>query len=607
VTITVTLPDGSSVDFPDATPQDEITQALDAHAAGTQHNPDAAVPVGIAKAFGSGVVKGGAELAGLPGDAKALVEAGLNKIMPAPPDKVAKGGLSTLVTGEQPKPEDSWYGKMVSSLESARSALELPTSESNLEAVKKVVPLHEPQTTAEKYASTVGEFLPGAMAAPGESMVAKAVQYAAVPGVASQAATQATANAPPWLQSAAPIAAAIATPGIARKLITPIGSPLERQAMVEALRGEGVQPTAGQQTGNQWLKYWEGDLNPGRNEQQGEQFTQAALRRIGVDEPRATIGPNGNVTRAADRIGNNFDTLSARNTFRPDQQLAQDLRDVHTEYNGVAGLYTPETTGAINGAIKRVADILGASSGTMMTGAEYQSLRSQINKAAMDAASNPGKARGLRDIVEGLDDAMERSIAANNPADAGAWSQARRNYRNLLVIEKARSAAGEGAASGLISPAQLASAAKQVYGKRAYLRGYDDFSNLAEPAVGTMTPLLDSGTSQRNRINELIRGGSGLVGALLGGGAGGSIIGSATGAGEGGIMGFLAGEGAAPFIEPGARRVLNSVLMSRPMQRGYLPNNVLPKTPMSEDAAKQLLMARMLMQSPQAQSAAPPP
>lgn len=624
MTVTVTGPDGSSFDFPDGTPQDEMTQAMDTHygaAPAVPPNPDAAVPVGIAKAFGSGVVKGGAELAGLPGDAKALIDKGLSYVTPSQetvtklvggPDKVAKGGLSSLVTGDQTTPPDTgWYHNLVSGLESARSALELPTSADTLGAVQKVVPLHEPQTTPEKYAATVGEFLPGAMAAPGEGTIGKAVQYAAVPGAASQAASQATQalNAPGWVQAAAPIVAAIATPGVARKFITPISSTPEQQAMVAALRNEGIDSvTAGQATGNKGLQYWEGDLNPGRNEQQAGQFTQAALSRIGINEPRATIGPNGNVTQAEQRIGQNFDGLSARNTFVPDQQLASDLRDVHTEYNSVPGLNTLDTTNAINGSIKRVANVLGSSANTMMPGADYQKLRSQLSQASADAqATNRAKARGLRDVVNALDDNMERSIQANNPADAGAWTQARRDYRNLLVIQKARSMAGEGAASGFISPAQLASATKSVYGKRDYLRGNDDFSNLAEPGVSVMSPLPDSGTSQRNRINSLISAGSAGLGSLAGAAAGGGL-GGLQGAGEGGVLGLLLGhEAIGPVIEPAARRAINSVLMSRPMQRGYLPNNLLPKTPMSQDLAKQLLMAKMLQQQlPQSQGAGLP-
>jgi hypothetical protein len=597
MTVTVTGPDGSTFDFPDGTAQDEMTQAMDSHygaASPTEpaHNPDAAVPVGIAEAFGSGIVKGGADIAGLPGDAKALVNKGLEKILPTPPQSTPQA------------PSDGWYGNLVGGLESVRKAIEPPTSEQTLNAVKQVVPLHEPQTTAEKYASTVGEFLPGAMAAPGESMIGKAVQYAVAPGLASEAAGQATAGTS--MEAPARIAAGFVSPGIVRKVVTPFGIAPERQAMVDALRGEGVQPTAGQATGSQGLKYWEGDLNPGRNEQQAEQFTQAALSRIGVNEPRATIGPSGNVTQAADRIGQNFDNLSSRNTLVPDQQLADDLRTTHADYNSVPGLYPPDTTNAINGAIRRVANVLGTSANTMMTGAEYQTLRSQLNKAAM-GSTNPATSSGLRDVVEHLDDAMERSIAANNPADAGAWSQARRDYRNLLVIEKARGAAGEGAASGLITPAQLASAAKSVYGKRAYLRGYDDFSNLAEPGVGVLSPLPDSGTSQRSRINQLIGAGSAGLGSLLGGAAGGSIIGSAAGGGEGGVLGLLLGhEMVGPVVEPAMRKAINSVLMSRPMQRGYLPNNALPQTPLSGDAAKQLLMAKMLMQQQSPQSQAQP-
>jgi hypothetical protein len=592
MTVTVSTPDGSSFDFPDGTPQDEITQALDTHF-GSQvaaPNPDAKVPLGIAESLGSGIVKGGAELAGLPGDAKALVDKGLSKILPTPAPQSPQA------------PATGWYGNLVSGLESARSDLELPTSEQTLNAVKQVVPLHEPETTPEKYASTVGEFVPGALAAPGESLVGKLAQYAVAPGLASEGAGEATAGTA--AEAPARIAASFASPGIARKLITPFGSSPEQQAMVSALRSEGVQPTAGQATGSPWLKYWEGDLNPGRNDEQAEQFTQAALNRIGINEPRATIGPNGNVTQAADRIGQNFDDLSTRNNLVPDQQLAQGLRDTHSEYNSVPGLYPAETTNAVNGAINRIASVFNTSAGTMMSGADYQSLRSQINKAAM-GSSNPQTASGLRDVVENLDDAMERSIAATNPNDSGAWGQARRDYRNLLVIEKARGAAGEGAAQGLISPAQLASAAKSVYGKRAYQRGYDDFSNLAEPGVGVMTPLPDSGTSQRTRINDLIHGATAFGGAGIGAGIGSM---SGGGANEGGVLGLLLGGAGAPYLEPVVRGAINKGLMSAPMQRGYLPNNVLPKTPMSQDAAKQLLMAKMLMQpqSPQAQAPAAP-
>jgi hypothetical protein len=41
----------------------------------------------------------------------------------------------------------------------------------------------------------------------------------------------------------------------------------------------------------------------------------------------------------------------------------------------------------------------------------------------------------------------------------------------MLVIERAAAGAGEDAAKGLLSPALLSSAARQVMGKRAFARG----------------------------------------------------------------------------------------------------------------------------------------
>lgn len=48
----------------------------------------------------------------------------------------------------------------------------------------------------------------------------------------------------------------------------------------------------------------------------------------------------------------------------------------------------------------------------------YQTLRSDLRGAAMNASGD--KADALHDIVNSLDDAMERSMVKTNPADSGA-------------------------------------------------------------------------------------------------------------------------------------------------------------------------------------------
>jgi hypothetical protein len=166
-----------------------------------------------------------------------------------------------------------------------------------------------------------------------------------------------------------------------------------------------------------------------------------------------------------------------------------------------------------------------------------------------------------------MDSAMEASIGRNNPNDLGAFQQARGGYKRALVVEKAASMAGPGIAQGDISPAQLASASKAVYGTRAYERGYDPFSDLSQPGVAILKQLPDSGTSQRARINGLIRAGGAGVGALLGNHFGGAT--------EGGVLGLLLGESVG---EPIVRGALRRTIMSRPVQ-GYLGNQVAAGVP----------------------------
>ena len=137
---------------------------------------------------------------------------------------------------------------------------------------------------------------------------------------------------------------------------------------------------------------------------------------------------------------------------------------------------------------------------------------------------------------------MDRSIAKYNPSDAGLWRDARNTYRNLMVVEQAATGAGEGAASGLISPAKLRQATLSKHGRRNYARGKGDFAELARAGEVAMTPLPNSGTasriSARNLGVSLSSGVGGASGFALGG-APGAAIGTAVGYGAP----FAAGRG----------------------------------------------------------------
>jgi hypothetical protein len=334
--------------------------------------------------------------------------------------------------------------------------------------------------------------------------------------------------------------------------VSPFLTNPERTAAVQSLANEGVQTTAGQQTGSNALRYAEGEIGgqAARNtyDRQGEQFTSAALRRTGTTADRATPEV---IDDAFNRIGGNFDDLAARNQLHPDTQLAQDLGGTYRDYASLV----PESQRAPI-VLDTIRDIGSTLNNGPLDGAAYQAARSRLDRAARGAGNDPQLSQALYGVRNSLDDAMERSIAANNPADTGAWQDARRQYRNMLVVEKAATGAGENAAQGLISPSALRNATVTGQGRRAYARGQGDFADLARSGEAVMKPLPNSGTAGRLNAHNL---GVGLAG-LAGAGAG-----TATGDPKAAIVGALAG-----FAAP---RVVGAAMMN-PMVQRYLANQV---------------------------------
>ncbi len=276
------------------------------------------------------------------------------------------------------------------------------------------------------------------------------------------------------LGALAPVAIAGVT-GAARRAISPNLVNEERRLAADYLAGEGVGLTAGQRTGSDRLRYAESELGGRMTEnfmdRQGEQYTAAALRRAGIDAPRATPEV---MDDAFTRIGGDFDGLASRNKLMPDTQLEQELISTARDY---VSLVPPSSRAPI--VQDMLSDIAGALNRGPLDGATYQALRSRLDRAARSSHVDPQLQGALFGIRNALDNGMERSIAATNPNDAGAWREVRTQYRNMLTLEKAASAAGEDAAGGLISPRALRQATAGGRGRRSYVRGDGDFAELA--------------------------------------------------------------------------------------------------------------------------------
>ncbi len=497
----------------------------------------------VARSAGSGLVKGAAGLVGGIGDAASF----LGRVSDLGGDYIArKLGFE----GQEPLPN---------------FVAENAGSESISGAIDKLsgapVTSYKPQTTAGKYAKTAGEFVPGAMLGPG-GIARNAIAYGVVPGLASEAAGQAAEGTS--MEPAARVAGALVgagLPALASRAVTPLPITAERQAFVDTLRREGVELTAGQSSGNKGLRYAESIFgeSPGAGgqaarvaEAQGQQFTSAAMRRAGAE---GVASPDNMAANAA-RLGNEFETLSARNALHVDQPLANDLVSTVQEYQR---LLPSEQRQIVGNLADEIADRFRAGNG-IMPGSEYQTMRSRLSRRAENARLNdPEFADAVRGLRDALDNGMARSIS---PEDAAAWQRARREYGNMKTLEKASTGAGEVAASGVISPAQLRNAAV-VRDRTGYARGQGDFAELARAGAAVMTPLPNSGTAQRMNIAQ-----------MLGAGAGGVA---------GGVPGAIAGA-----VLPG---VAGRVLHSRPVQ-AYLSNQAAGALTPQEIVTQALLASR---------------
>lgn len=514
----------------------------------------------VAKSGGIGLAKGAIGLAGIPGD--------LQNAAP-----MLGGWIDEKFGFKGPKltPEQAAYVERYRHLGAAR----MPSSGEIKSAVEGLTgKFYEPKTEYGRAAQTVGEMVPAAAIGPG-GLAAKGASAVGA-GLGSYGAGRLTEGTPvePYARVIGGVVGTFA-PSMIAKAISPSGGAISanRQHSLDVLQREGVGVTAGQATGRKGLQYREAELGGRAVEdamtRQGEQFTQAAMSRVGSNANRATADA---VDAAFTRIGGNFDALASRNTVVADSALGNNLVNVHRNYMSLVNESARKPI--VADTIRDIGDAFAANRG-QLPGDAYQSITSRLAAAARGTADNE-----LRDALYGirgaLDSAMARSIARNNPADIGAWQEARRQYRNMLVIEKAATAAGEKAAEGIISPSSLRNAVKSQ-GVRAYATGKGDFAELARAGEAIMKPLPNSGTAQRLRAQGI----TSAIGAALGGGVGGSI-GGGLGGSAGAALGLM------------APAIAGRALMSAPVQ-AYLRNQLM--VPHTAESAQRALMLGLAMPS----------
>lgn len=209
MTITVNGPNGIIVNFPDGTDTDTIHSAMSQATGQTsQNNLQPSTMEDVAASGGIGVVKGTIGLAGLPGDMSSLLNKGIDY-------GLNKFGIDT--PSSYPNPTGS---------ASIRRGVESQTG-----------PLYEPKTTPGNYAQTVGEFAPAVLTGPG-GVARKLVTQALIPGIASEAAGQATEGtaAEPYARFGAAILGGVGGNAAANSLLreAPIAAPAPTLEQIQA-------------------------------------------------------------------------------------------------------------------------------------------------------------------------------------------------------------------------------------------------------------------------------------------------------------------------------------------------------------------------------------
>jgi hypothetical protein len=327
--------------------------------------------------------------------------------------------------------------------------------------------LPAPQTPGGQYGASIGEFAAGAAGGPGRWL--SKVMTAIAGGVGSEGAGQlyetATGDSAgtPYARILGGIGAVVAPhtvrvagrtrPDVAEKAAT--------------LRREGVTAlSAGEATGKPTVQHLEEQYaSEERMNLPLEQFTNAAMARVGM--PVGRVNPQ-TLNQAYDRIGNQFERLSTRTRLDLNDpaiadNLLNDLVAAQTEYGHVL-----LNTDARAGLLKHVDDVL-----SLKDGAQYKALRSRVERVRRNT-QDAEQGLFLASVVDAMDNAVEASMQKSAPELVGAWQEARNQYRNFLVIERAYNPM-----SDFIAPRALLGAISTQEGKRNLVLGRGSFADLA--------------------------------------------------------------------------------------------------------------------------------
>jgi hypothetical protein len=416
------------LDQNEAAPAAALTKIEDATPA-----PDNSTTGDIIRSGASGLARGALDLVGLPGTIQNAFDQSFSKVT---------GDIASLWGGKGvPAPPPSPL--------SGAGLRELASKASDGATE------YQPQTTAGKYAGTVGEFVPGA-ALGGGNMLTNVVKYGVVPGVASEAAGQATEGTKfePYARVGAAIAAPLAAEGVLRgaeaagnKLLsmTPSGAAANNLTEAAAASGKTVDDVAQDMARNPRLNAMDVDPNL---QQMGMNLANqgGAPRSILSNSVESRMaGAKGAVDDAFDEaLGSSPDTVKILDDLRAKQQASvikpEDVRA--TLDNAMGSAADPQA--AINDFITTRSQESAPLYEKALQGGSMAPLEKQFETAFSDATSQVSKA--AQDLAAAHQQQLianaQVSKAGNNVYASSGALEAQRNAKTAVAeAQKALEAA----------------------------------------------------------------------------------------------------------------------------------------------------------------------
>lgn len=343
-------------------------------------------------------------------------------------------------------------------------------------------PNYEPQTRAGRYLKTGSELA----ASGGAGGARKMAQQVLAPTLLSEGGKEAFEGT--ILETPAQIAGLmvggkaldVAENALAGGKVDP-----RRLEAVDTLRDAGIEPTAGQATGQPSLAFAEEATQSGRAKRQGavDQFTDAAITQAIPPSFRDRVQfepgmmPQEKMEKLRTTLTSTMDDLAARNSVPITTELFEAVFEVAQDYKKI--LSTSEKSPFFEILAEDMVNRAGAG---QIPGSEFQRIRSQLSE--LTTKDQITKNAAVK-VIRALEAAMGEQIKkGRNVEDIALYRDVRKGYSDLMVLEDA---AKRNRDTGFnISPAALANAARKK-DAQSYVYGRDTFSDLYRAADEVLT------------------------------------------------------------------------------------------------------------------------